>query len=103
MRSAQRCEMMRVWNDFTNRLWIYLVPDRTSLWASSAASVSRLDGKPSKQIKTQKADVVNATITITTTSSAQPSELRSLGLSSKSGVQRMVTRVFHGIYNTNEG
>jgi hypothetical protein len=61
--------------------------------------MSRLDRKPLKQIKAQKADVVNAV----TTASAQPSELRSLSLSSKSETQPNVIRVFHGIYTTKEG
>jgi uncharacterized protein YbaA (DUF1428 family) len=37
MRSAQRCKMMRIWNDSTNSLWIYLVLDPASSWGSSAA------------------------------------------------------------------
>jgi hypothetical protein len=45
--------------------------------------VSRLGGESLRQIKAQKADVVNAATTTisTTTASAQLSELRSLGQS----------------------
>ncbi|HEY9387259.1 MAG TPA: hypothetical protein VIP70_09465 [Nitrososphaeraceae archaeon] len=52
-----------------------------------------------KQIKAQKADVVNAI----TTASAQPSKLRSVSPSSKSEMQPNVIRVFHEIYSTKEG